>query len=92
MTAARHGREIITNAAHVLAIEAYTAARALDLRLRALPDAQMGVGVAAAYQKIRQHVPYQTGDAWWGPEIEQVHRLVASGDLIEHVDQAVGLE
>jgi histidine ammonia-lyase len=92
MTAARHGREIITNTAHVLAIEAYTAARALDLRLRALPDAQMGVGVAAAYEKIRQHVPYQAGDAWWGPEIEQVHHLVSSGELIEYVDQAVGLE
>lgn len=92
MTAARHGREIVRNAAHVLAIEAYTAARALDLRLRLLPDAKMGVGVAAAHQKIRQHVPYQAGDAWWGPEIEQVRQLVLEGDLIRHVEKAAGLD
>jgi histidine ammonia-lyase len=89
MTAARHARKIITNTTHVLAIEAYTAARALDLRMRQIPGAKMGPGVAAAHQIIRETVPYQAGDAWWGPEIEQVHELVSNGILMQGVQQVV---
>ena len=77
MTAARHTRQIIQNTAHILAIEVYCAARALDLRLRMMPGAQMGKGVKDAYQKVRRAVPYQPGDAWWGPEIEQVRERIA---------------
>lgn len=76
MTAARHARQILENAAHVLAIELYSAARALDLRLRITPDARLGAGTEAVYRRLRQSVPYQPGDAWWGPEIEQVHALI----------------
>ncbi len=72
MTAARHTREIIANTAHVLAIELYTAARALDLRLRQNPDVVFGEGTGRAYKMIRDVVAYQAGDAWWGPEIDQL--------------------
>ncbi len=89
MTAARHAREIIENAAHVLAIEIYTASRALDLRARQRPEATMGIGVAAAHTKVRQVVPYQAGDAWWGPEIDQVHQLITSEDFVQHVFEAI---
>jgi histidine ammonia-lyase len=84
MTAARHAGQILENTAHVLAIELYTSARAIDLRLRDRPESCLGEGTQAVYQRIRQAVPYQPGDAWWGPEIEQVHRLItehAFGDL-----------
>jgi histidine ammonia-lyase len=76
MTAARHTRQVIENTTHVLAIEVYCAARAIDLRLRELPQAVLGQGVAAAYHQVRREVPYQPGDAWWGPEIEKVHALI----------------
>lgn len=76
MTASRHTREIIKNTRHVLAIELYTAARALDLRLRNDPDIRLGRGTRKAYKVIRDEVPYQAGDAWWGPEIERVRELV----------------
>ncbi|BAJ63877.1 histidine ammonia-lyase [Anaerolinea thermophila] len=85
MTAARHARKVLENTAHVLAIECYTAARALDLRLRQYPQAQMGVGTKHFYDLIRAEVPYQPGDAWWGPEIEQVKRILMEypiGDVI----------
>ena len=85
MTAARHARQILENTAHVIAIEVYTAARALDLRLRLAPGAAMGVGVAAAYRRVREDVPYQAGDTWWGPEIEQVRRLVLKGEISAQV-------
>ena len=91
MTAARHARKIVTNTTHVLAIELYCAARALDLRLRQLPEAKMGLGVAAAFHKIREAVPYQAGDARWGPEIETVHELISNGILIDRVRQIVDI-
>jgi histidine ammonia-lyase len=81
MTAARHTREIINNTLHVLAIELYTAARAIDLRLRSMPDAQLGSVTGEAYRRLRAVVPYQAGDAWWGPEIQAVHNMVARGDF-----------
>lgn len=78
-TAARHARQIVLNTAHVIAIELYTAARALDLRLRQYPDARLGKGTREAYSLLREYVPYQAGDAWWGPEIEKVRILVQEG-------------
>jgi histidine ammonia-lyase len=81
MTAARHTREIITNTAHVLAIELYTAARALDLRLRQDPELVLGKGTGKAYTLIRENVPYQAGDAWWGPEIDEVKKLILNEKL-----------
>jgi histidine ammonia-lyase len=81
MTAARHTRLLIENVAHIIAIEIYTAVRALDLRFRQVPDLKMGFGTALAYQKVREVVAYQPGDAWWGPEIEKVHDLIRGGRL-----------
>ncbi len=76
MNAARHARKIVANAAQVLAIELYTAARAVDLRLREHHGAKLGQGTSRAYEAIRAAVPYQAGDAWWGPEIDRVRALV----------------
>jgi histidine ammonia-lyase len=81
MTAARHTREIVANTSHVLAIELYTAARALDLRLRSKPEAILGEGTQKAYQRIRDVVPYQAGDALWGPEVDRVKGLILNGQL-----------
>lgn len=89
MTAARHARQILANTAHVLAIEAYTAARALDIRLRDMPTTVLGAGTGAAHQYIRDRVAYQAGDAWWGPEIEQVKFMIVSGELARTVSRAI---
>jgi histidine ammonia-lyase len=76
MTAARHTHQILLNTNHVVAIEMYTAARALDLRLRGRPDSRLGRGTGEMYKKIRAAVPYQAGDAYWGPEIQKVKELI----------------
>ncbi len=89
MTAARHTRQIIENTTHVLAIEAYTSARALDLRMRDFTGAKMGVGVAAAHKLIRNLVPYQAGDRWWGPEIDLVKSLIQNGSFVHTVQAAI---
>jgi len=76
MTAARHARQILENTTHILAIELYCAARGLNLRLRQMPAARLGQGVAKAYALIQERAPYQPGDAWWAPEIEAVEAMI----------------
>jgi histidine ammonia-lyase len=81
MTAARHAWEVACNSAHVLAIELYCAARALDLRLQERPKTQMGAGTAKAHAHIREAIPFQAADALWGPEIETVREMLQRGEL-----------
>jgi len=81
MTAARHTRQIIDNVTYILAIEIYCACRALDLRLRQMPDGQLGKVVKNVYNRIRRSVPYKPGDEWWGPEIDQVHKIILNDDF-----------
>jgi histidine ammonia-lyase len=81
MTAARHAQQVLGNSAHVLAIELYTASRAIDLRLRLMPGARLGNKTAEAYRRLRSHIPYIAGDAWWGPEIERVREMVVAGEV-----------
>jgi histidine ammonia-lyase len=76
MTAARHAWQILRNTTHVFAIELYTAARAIDLRMRQEPGVHLGIGTKSLYEQIRQAVPYQPGDALWGPEIEKIHNMI----------------
>jgi histidine ammonia-lyase len=83
MTAARHCRQVIANTAHVLAIELYTAARAMDLRLRITPGAQPGVGTRQAHRLVRACVPYRAMDAWWGPEIEKVKVMMDEPEIAD---------
>jgi histidine ammonia-lyase len=81
MTAARKALQVASNTAHVLAIELFTAARALDLRLREMPDAKLGAGVGNAHAAIRAEVPMQDKDTLWGPQIEKVLQLIFQGRL-----------
>jgi histidine ammonia-lyase len=76
MTAARHAWQILRNTTHVIAIELYTAARAIDIRLREMPGSKLGKGTQMLYEQIREAVKYQPGDALWGPEIEKIHELI----------------
>lgn len=76
MTAARHARMIVENVAHVLAVELYTAARAVHLRLRDMSECRPGKGTEAIYRHIQRVAPYQPGDALWGPEIERVREQI----------------
>lgn len=91
MTASRHALQVVNNTRHILAIELYTATRALDLRLRAHPELKPGRGSAAAHKIIRDKVPYQPGDTLWGPEIDQVKSLIENGQLLSGVNKALSV-
>lgn len=80
-TAARNAWQLAHNLAHVLAIELTLAARALDLRMRAMPGAKPGRGTAAAHAKIRAALPFLDGDALWGPDVEQLKSILIAGEF-----------
>jgi histidine ammonia-lyase len=82
MTAARHAYQILKNVRKILAIELYTSARAMDLRLRQSPELSMSRPVQNVYDLIRSRIPYQADDRCWGQEIDQVEGLINSGDIL----------
>jgi len=89
MTAARHTRQIIKNTTYVLAVELYSAARAMDIRKRDMKKAKFGHGTKAAHQCIRDSVSYQAGDALWGPEIDKVRDLIESESIVRAIEQVL---
>jgi histidine ammonia-lyase len=76
MTAARHCYQIIQNVRYILSVELFTAARALDLRMR-VNDERPGKGTQALFDKVRAISPYQANDSLWGIQIGKIRDLVA---------------
>jgi histidine ammonia-lyase len=84
--AARKLRRSIDGLSRVLAIEIMTAARAIDLRAPLTPAA----GTGAARDLVRAHIEGVGPDRYLSPEIEAVHRLVVSGEVLTAATAAVG--
>src|SRR5262245_8863868 len=86
MTAARHAREVVSNAEVVIALEALVAAQALDLRAPLEPAAATG----AAREAIRERVGFLDADRELGPDISSVSELVRAGGLLQATETAIG--
>ncbi len=86
MTTALKTKQIIDNSQAIIAIEMMAAAQALDFRrpLRASP------GVEAAYEVIRKYVAFLDEDRPLFDDINRLKEVVASGEIIEAVERAVG--
>ena len=83
-TALKNG-QILENACGVLGIEFMAAAQALDLRGR-----RLGRGTGAAHEVIRRHVAYLGEDRPLYSDHTEMAALVASGEILEAVEAAVG--
>jgi len=83
MNAARRCAEIIDNAQHVIALEMLAAAQALDLRMRADPEAQLGRGTRLAWERIRREVSFLEKDRLLAPEVREVTELVKRGQILQ---------
>lgn len=90
--AARHARAIAHNTTRVLALEAMMAAQAIDFRVKADPGARMGRGTRAAYELIREQVPFIENDEYFQPHIQAVEELVRSGRLAQAALEAVSAQ
>jgi histidine ammonia-lyase len=85
--AARKLRRVLDAVAGVLAVEAVTAARALDLRAPLAP----ALGTGAARDRLRHAVPGPGPDRFVAPELAAATELVASGALLDAAAHAVEL-
>ncbi len=85
MTTALKTRQIIENARAVLAIELMAGAQALDFRKPVAP----GRGTAAACEVIRKYVKRLDEDRPLYEDINKLAAVVASGEIIEAVENAV---
>ncbi|MFJ2716427.1 histidine ammonia-lyase [Streptomyces sp. NPDC087437] len=85
-SAARKLRRALDGLARVLAVELYTAARALDLRAPLTP----APGTAAVRDGLREVVEGPGADRWLAPEIEEAVQYVASGRALAAAEAEVG--
>ncbi|WP_327298836.1 histidine ammonia-lyase [Streptomyces sp. NBC_01197] len=85
-SAARKLRRAVDGLTRVLAVEIYTAARALDLRAPLTP----APGTGAVLSALRETVEGPGPDRWLAPEIEAAVRYVADGTAVAAAESAVG--
>jgi histidine ammonia-lyase len=78
--------EVLDNVEKVLAIEALSAAQALDYRKPLSP----GRGVAAVHARLRDVVAHKEADAYFGDDIERAVTLLRSGEVVRAAEAAVG--
>jgi histidine ammonia-lyase len=84
--AARKLRTALANLTRILAVELVCAARGLDLRAPLNP----APGTGAALRAVREHVAGPGPDRYLSPELAAAERLVASGELLDAVEAAIG--
>ncbi len=85
-TQALHARRVLDNLAHILAIEALTAAQAIDFHRPLVA----GRGAQAAFERLREAVDRLEQDRELKPEIDKVRELVDGGDLLAAAREACG--
>lgn len=79
-----HLLRVLENVQHVLAIELFTAAQALDFRNPLRP----GRGVEVAHQCIRKQIPFAEADRPFQKDLTHAYQLLASGDLVKAVRES----
>jgi histidine ammonia-lyase len=89
-TAVRQAMQILEHVETIVAIELLCAAQGVDFRRQ--NGEQMGRGTEAAYQLIRQRVPFLDEDTILAPHIESVRQLVADGTIKRAVDERLEIE
>jgi histidine ammonia-lyase len=87
--AARKAAQITEHVETIVALELLCAAQGIDFRRRGQPSLCMGRGTGAAYELVRQYVPFIASDEVMYPHIEQVRSLVRQGAIARAVLQAL---
>jgi len=95
--AIRKYKEVLKNTATVITIEMYAAAQAMDFRARGRTrtteggkSLKPGKGTGAAYEIIRQHVPFLEDDRPLVYDIDKIKELVNNNTILDAVEAAVG--
>lgn len=83
--AARQAAEILRNVEYVVAIEILAALQALEFRKK-----KPGPCIRAVGGLVRKHVPKLENDRVMSPDIEKVHNLLCSGEVISVAEKHSG--
>ncbi len=78
-------RKMVDNLLYILGIEAIHAAQAVDLR----SDIRIGKGTKAAYEVIRQDIPFYEKDRNLSVDIKSAYELLKSGRMLSAVKKAM---
>ena len=90
VTAGLKLRQILDNVEVIVAIELMSGAQGIDFRRQQLDaKARLGRGTAAAYARVRKHVPFIERDTVLYGYIEAVRRELHSGALVAAVTAAM---
>jgi len=89
VTAGLKLRAIQANVESILAIELMAASQGIDFRKEAMGGGRLGRGTAAAYELVRSRVPFIEQDQVMYGYMEALRRVVASGELVDKVSQAL---
>ena len=81
MNAARHTIQIVRNTLKVLAIEIFTAVRAIHLRLMLNPEKKLGNETEKIYAKITDIAPFREEDNLWSEDIEKISQLIKNNEI-----------
>jgi histidine ammonia-lyase len=79
--------QVYQNVEHVLAIELFTAAQALDFRKPLRP----GRGVELAHECVRDAIPHARKDHYYGDEIQKASDILKNRTMVNTVEEALGL-
>jgi histidine ammonia-lyase len=86
MYSSRKGLEILNNVKKIISIELLLAAQGLDFSKPLEP----GVGTRAAYEKLREEIPYIDNDRYLHPLIEKVLKRVEDSSYLRAVEGSAG--
>jgi len=76
-TASRHALAIIKNVCYILAVELFTASRAIVLRKREYPDKELAIKTQLVMDYLLDIAPYQPVDSFWNASIQRIfHSLI----------------
>lgn len=84
--AARKFSQIVKNAYNVVAMEFLSNTQALDM----IKPLQPTAGVKAAYDCIRQAVPYAAEDRIFSKDVTKIHNLMTNGSIVQAVEKITG--
>ncbi len=84
--AARKFSQIVKNAQNVVAMEFLAGTQALDMIAPLKPAA----GVKAAFDKIREHVPFAKEDRIFAKDVEKIRQLILTGEIVKSVEKVTG--
>ncbi len=84
--AARKARDIVNNVEQILAMELLCATQGLEFLLPLRP----GIGIKEAYEVVRTVVPPIKRDRRFHVDIQKIHHLIHSGELLRRVERRTG--